>query len=123
LDIPYLQTLKIKNISKEKFDKENQANWFMPKKYSELDLEKYVNNLCTTQDQLDRVKIELDLYKKFNLENLLKFLIYLVDIMKDNNIVYGVGRGSSVASYILFLIGLHRIDSLKYNLDINEFLR
>jgi DNA polymerase III alpha subunit len=37
--------------------------------------------------------------------------------------VWGVGRGSSVASYVLFLIGVHRIDSMKYNLDYKEFLR
>ena len=43
--------------------------------------------------------------------------------MKQNNLIWGVGRGSSVASYVLYLLGVHRIDSLHYNLDIAEFLR
>jgi DNA polymerase III alpha subunit len=72
---------------------------------------------------LARVKTELILYKKLGLYKLLQFLIYLVDIMRENKIVWGVGRGSSVASYVLYLIGIHKINSLKYNLDINEFLR
>jgi DNA polymerase III alpha subunit len=43
--------------------------------------------------------------------------------MRENDIVWGVGRGSSVASYTLYLIGVHKIDSIKYELDINEFLK
>lgn len=55
--------------------------------------------------------------------NLLRFLHYLVNFMKENNIIWGVGRGSSVASYVLFLLGVHKIDSLQYNLNWREFLR
>jgi len=50
-------------------------------------------------------------------------MIYLVDFMRENEIVWGVGRGSSVASYVLYLIGVHRIDSIKFGLDWREFLR
>ena len=55
--------------------------------------------------------------------HLLRYMIYLVDFMRENNIVWGVGRGSSVASYVLYLIGVHRIDSIQYDLDWREFLR
>jgi DNA polymerase III alpha subunit len=55
--------------------------------------------------------------------DLLKYLKYLVDTMRENKIVWGVGRGSSVASYALYLIGVHKVDSIKYQLDINEFLK
>jgi DNA polymerase III alpha subunit len=51
------------------------------------------------------------------------YLKYLVDTLRENKILWGVGRGSSVASYVLYLIGVHKIDSLKYNLDIAEFLK
>ena len=43
--------------------------------------------------------------------------------LHDKNVLWGVGRGSSVASYALFLIGVHKIDSVKYDLDWREFLR
>jgi DNA polymerase III alpha subunit len=48
---------------------------------------------------------------------------YVVDTLRANNVVWGVGRGSSVASYVLFIIGVHKIDSVKYDLDWREFLR
>ena len=62
-------------------------------------------------------------YGKRDMHNLLRYMIYLVDFMRENNIVWGVGRGSSVASYVLYLIGVHKIDSIQYDLDWTEFLR
>jgi DNA polymerase III alpha subunit len=53
----------------------------------------------------------------------LRYLKYLVDTLKSNNMIWGVGRGSSVASYVLYLLGVHRIDSMFYDLDAREFLR
>ena len=50
-------------------------------------------------------------------------MVYLVDHMRENNIVWGVGRGSSTASYVLFLIGIHKINSIQFGLDWREFLR
>ena len=55
--------------------------------------------------------------------DLLRWCKYFVDTCTNNDILWGVGRGSSVASYILYLIGVHRINSIKYNLDWKEFLR
>jgi DNA polymerase III alpha subunit len=63
------------------------------------------------------------LYQERDLFDLLRYLKYLVDIMTENKIIWGVGRGSSVASYVLYKLGVHRIDSMFYNLDIHEFLR
>jgi len=55
--------------------------------------------------------------------DLLIYLKYLVDTLRSQNIVWGVGRGSSVASYCLYLIGVHKVNSMQYNLDIHEFLK
>ena len=65
----------------------------------------------------------MTMFEERKMMNVLRFLIYLVDSMRKNKIVWGVGRGSSVASYVLFLIGIHKVNSLKYNLDIKEFLK
>jgi len=43
--------------------------------------------------------------------------------MRRNNIVWGLGRGSSTASYVLYLLGVHKINSLYYDLSIEEFLK
>jgi len=110
-------------LSIEGFDKQNQNNWYMPEEYKELDIAEYILSLCNTQEELQRCGEELLLYQDKNLFNLLKYLKYLVDIMKENNIIWGVGRGSSVSSYVLYKLEVHKIDSMYYNLDVKEFLR
>jgi DNA polymerase III alpha subunit len=112
----------LSELSIEEFDKQNQTNWFMPKDYCP-NLVEILYGLCTTQEQLDRVSEELELFVQYGMFDLLYYLKYLVDTMRENSIVWGVGRGSSVASYVLYLIGVHKIDSLKYKLDCHEFLR
>ena len=113
------------NISQtvEEFDRVLQTNWRMPQEYRELDIAEYVLSLCKEEHELQRVGQELLLYQERNLFDLLRYLKYLVDTLRKNNVVWGVGRGSSVASYVLFLLGVHKIDSLYYNLDIDEFLK
>jgi len=73
--------------------------------------------------EYERAYEELKEFDERGMYNLLRYMIYLVDFMRENNIVWGVGRGSSVASYVLYLIGVHRIDSIQYGLDWREFLR
>jgi DNA polymerase III alpha subunit len=88
-----------------------------------LDIAKLVLDLCKTDAELQRVGEELLLYQERNLFNLLRYLKYLVDVMTQNRLIWGVGRGSSVASYVLYLLGVHRVDSIYYDLDPREFLR
>ena len=107
----------------EQFDSRLQSNWHMPDEYKTMDIAKWLLNQCQTDQQRQRVGEELLLYLDRNLFPLLQYLKYLVDTMRANNIVWGVGRGSSVSSYVLYLLGIHKIDSLYYDLDITEFLR
>lgn len=105
------------------FDSKCQSRWYMPVEYKELDIAKHCLNLCKTEAELQRVGQELLLYEEKGLMNLLRYLTYLVNIMETNNIIWGIGRGSSVASYVLYLLGIHKIDSMYYDLDPREFLR
>ena len=111
------------NLSVAEFDHRNQQRWFMPEEYKQLDIAKLVLDLCKTDAELQRVGEELLLYQERNLFDLLRYLKYLVDIMQANQLIWGVGRGSSVSSYILYLIGVHRVNSMFYDLDPTEFLR
>ena len=111
------------DIDVQQFHKQNQEDWNMPEKYKNLDIAKYLLDLCKTDVELQRVGKELLLYQQRDMFKLLCFLVYLVDTMRDNDVVWGVGRGSSVASYVLYLIGVHKIDSIYYDLDVDEFLR
>lgn len=98
-------------------------NWLLPKNYLNIDIDNFFNQFKLSTIQQKRVLDELQLYKKNNLYIVLKLMIYLIDTMNKNNIVWGVGRGSSVSSYLLYLIGVHKVDSIKYNLDIKEFIK
>lgn len=111
-------------ITQEEFDSSLQHNWLMPEEYKNLDIEQWIKEHCPTNEtEQTRVKEELDAFREHNMLNLLRWLKYFVDTCRANNVVWGVGRGSSVASYVLFILGVHKIDSLKYNLDWREFLR
>ena len=111
------------NSSIEEFDLNKQTQWLMPKHYQNLDIAKWVLEQCKDETELQRAGQELLLFQERNMFPLLQYLKYLVDTMREHNIVWGVGRGSSVASFVLFLIGIHKINSLYYDLPIEEFLK
>ena len=111
------------DISISEFDSRNQSNWSMPESYKNTDIAQHVLDLCRTPEQLQRAGEELLLFQEHGLFDLLRYLRYLVDVMQENNVIWGVGRGSSVASYVLYLLRVHRIDSMYYDLDPREFLR
>lgn len=121
--VPDFQQQRFHNCSVPEFHRQQQQNWHMPTEYKTLDIAAHVLSLCNTQEELQRCGQELLLYQERNLFDLLRYLKYLVDVMKENQIIWGVGRGSSVASYVLYKLGVHRINSMYYNLDIAEFLR
>ena len=121
--VPRFVEYRETNETIEEFDRRMQSNWLMPPEYKQLDIAKFVLDLCETDAQRQRVGEELLMYLERDLFPLLQYLKYLVDTMRKHNIVWGVGRGSSTASYVLFLIGIHKIDSMYYDLDVKEFLR
>jgi DNA polymerase III alpha subunit len=121
--LPNLQQQRFHNCSVPEFHQLQQSNWHMPDEYKSLDIAACVLALCDNEAELQRCGAELLLYQERGMFDLLRYLKYLVDTMKENSIVWGVGRGSSVASHVLYKLGVHRIDSLYYNLDIAEFLR
>lgn len=105
------------------WDAVQQSRWYMPDHYKTKDIAEHVLNLCKTDAELQRVGQELLMYQERNLFDLLRYLHHLVDVMKQNRVIWGVGRGSSVSSYVLYLLEVHKINSLFYDLDPSEFLR
>lgn len=98
------------------------SHWFIPDNYCP-NLTEMLYGMCETDEQRDRVSQELELYIKHGMYDVLHVMKYIVDTLRANNIVWGVGRGSSVASYVLYLIGVHKIDSIKYSIPIEEFFK
>lgn len=113
---------------------ERKEQWFYPDKYNEINLldyffqkafEKSLNNGLQTlpENVINRINDEIMLYKEKGFEKFLRFCIFFSDRIKENDYVIGVGRGSSVNSFLLYLLDIHLINPLKYNLDIHEFLK
>jgi hypothetical protein len=133
--LPSLTKYIALDVQQEEFDHALQSEWFMPDEYKILDIGPYIMaELMTKLPLFEPYEVhatrewkvvceELAAYKDRNMLDLLRYMVYLVDFMRENKIIWGVGRGSSVSSYVLYLIGVHRIDSVKYNLDWREFLR
>ena len=122
-ELPKLQPWLVFDLSTDEYHAKLQKNWHMPIEYQQLDIVKHILTQCKTEEELQRVGQELILYQERDLFDLLRFMKYLVDTLRKNNLVWGVGRGSSVASYVLYLLGVHRINSIYYDLDISEFLK
>lgn len=128
LDMLKIKTLPEIDMLHRSFHAHLQEQWFMPEHYKTLDVEEYVRGLVPTSGDSGgpvkaRVEMELAEYKARNLFPVLRSIIYIINTLRKHNLVWGVGRGSSVASYVLYLIGVHKVNSLKYNLDIREFLK
>ena len=122
--LPKLQKYIPLDVDRKTFDGVCQGEWFMPDAYKELDVVAHLYNLCEGDDErFQRVNEELAEFERRGMFDLLRYMIYLVDFMRENSIVWGVGRGSSVASYVLYLIGVHKINSIQYELDWREFMR
>lgn len=119
----FIRYNEMADCSVEEFDHRCQSAWFMPEKYQNMDIAEHVLNLCENEAELQRCGQELLLFQERDLFNLLRYLVYLVDVMRNNRLIWGVGRGSSVASFVLYKLGVHRINSLHYELDPHEFLR
>jgi DNA polymerase III alpha subunit len=100
----------------------DKSNWFIPNEYKQFDIEEFLVTQCPEQNYTRLIE-ELALFKQNNMIPVLKTMKYVVDTLRANNIVWGVGRGSSVSSYVLYLIGIHKIDSVKYALPIDEFFK
>lgn len=121
--LPNLLEYITKDQTIEQFDQEHSREWFLPEEYKNFDIAKWVLEQCKTDAELQRAGEELIMFQERNMFILLQYLKYLVDTMRKHDIVWGVGRGSSVASFVLYLIGIHRINSLYYDLSITEFLK
>jgi DNA polymerase III alpha subunit len=97
--------------------------WNIPDNYLAINLDIYFAEKVSTVQEAMRVAEELALFRERGLEPMLRFMIFLVDVMREHEIVWGVGRGSSVSSFLLYLVGIHQINPVKYNLGIEEFIR
>lgn len=114
---------------------DNLFDWNIPENYINLDVRDLVTQLLKRELEnsslsesekvvrCNRVKLEFELWERLKMFSLLNVLVYMIDTFNKHNVVWGTGRGSSCCSYILYLIGVHDVDSVKYGLETNDFFR
>lgn len=106
-------------------------NWVLPDHYKyHLNLDEYLIGLADKierdslyDERVERLSTEIWLFKEHQLDDVLKCLIYVIDTLCEKKVVWGVGRGSSCSSYLLFLLGLHSVDPVKYGIEVTDFIR
>jgi len=105
-------------------------HWSLPEPYKYLDLDAYLLGLADRverdglyEQRLTRLATEIYKYRELKLDDVLRTLIYVLDVMREKKVIWGVGRGSSCSSYLLYLLGLHEVDPVKYDVEFTDFIR
>jgi DNA polymerase III alpha subunit len=132
--VKYNRLAKDKITTKEEIDPDKISfDWKIPPEYLAIDVVEYVWNAFWAKQpkiapkdeftRIDRIERELREYDARGLLDILRVLIYTVDMFKQHKVVWGVGRGSSCASYVLYLLGVHSVDPIKYAIPLEEFFK
>jgi DNA polymerase III alpha subunit len=103
-------------------------DWVLPEEYLKMDVKQRINSIALKHDSLyeERVKRrdkEYSLFVKYGLEDILRVVFYIVDEFRKKKIVWGTGRGSSCSSYLFYLMGLHSVDVIYYDIPIYDFFK
>ena len=104
-------------------------DWNIPQEYKELDINVAIiqglvdKSLDDNGKYLGRLDQELGLMRSRQMEDFFKCLIYIRDTLRKNDLFWGVGRGSSCASLILFLLDINKVDPVKFDIDPQEFYK
>lgn len=104
--------------------------WVIPDKYKYLNIEKCILDLFDLiekdslyEKRVSRFEEEIELFVINDLYDILKVIIYILDTFKEKDIIWGVGRGSSCSSYIFYLMELHSVDCVLYDINIKDFIK
>jgi DNA polymerase-3 subunit alpha len=71
---------------------------------------------------VERVKHELNVIKLKKMEDYFLIVADICDFARENNVFCGIGRGSGGGSLVVYLLGITKIDPIKYNLLFERML-
>lgn len=102
--------------------------WNTPPPFSDIDVATYVIDRLVElgldiEEYAVRLEAEITECEERNMMPVMRHVIFMVDDFKRRNVVWGVGRGSSCASLMMFLIGLNKVDPVKYDIPMSEFFK
>ena len=87
LDLPTIRNTPERESLAE-FDHKNREQWHMPESYYQINVLQWLLERCQTDEERMRVQLEYDLFEKKKFIKVLQFLIYFVDTLRANNIVW-----------------------------------
>lgn len=70
----------------------------------------------------ERVSMELSIFEELGFTDYILLVWDILKFCKVNNIPTGLGRGSAAGSLVLYLIGVTKIDPIKYGLYFERFV-
>jgi len=121
-------TNKLKEFTETDVDAEFTYDWNTPEPFASDDIEskcaiRLSELKLDNEIYINRLSFELIEIEKRHMTDLIRHLLYMINHFITNDVVWGVGRGSSCASLVLFLLGINKIDPIKYDIPVSEFLR
>ncbi len=99
------------------------TKWTIPPEYMYMDIVGFLLEKCKSPVEVSRVEAELQEFIKRGELNILIVMKYIVDTFRNHGVVWGVGRGSSVSLYCLYLIGINKINPLKYDIAYTDYFK
>ena len=108
-------------------------SWQLPEPYLSMDLRSTIVDRAVVrllelnyppdvnERATHRIMEEYEEIERRGMVEFFRTIIYIIDTFKKEGVVWGVGRGSSCASYILFILGLHSVDAVVYDVPLEEF--
>lgn len=102
-------------------------DWEIPKKYLKIDVEAVCAERLEgmgllREEYVDRLSCELSKMEEKGMLDFCRCLLWVADVLRKNGVVWGLGRGSSCASLVFFLLGVNKVDPVKYGIPLDEFL-
>jgi hypothetical protein len=103
-------------------------DWTIPKRFLQLDItdlcsDALVEQQLVTPEYTNRLIWELQRMEEKEMFPFVRCLLYVTYQFKEKGVVWGVGRGSSCASLVMFLLDINRVDPVKYDIPAEEFFK
>jgi DNA polymerase III alpha subunit len=106
----------------------NTFEWKTPPPYAGMDIPDATRSLLhekgLVSDQYrGRLEAELIHAEQMDMIDFIRCLMWITDTLRINGIPWGLGRGSSCASLIMFLLGVNKVDPVRYDIPMEEFYK
>lgn len=122
-NLPLIKPYRKKDTEPERHLHRRSLNWKIPSEYVYMDIVEFLIKQCTTDEEIQRVEHEVVEFNKRDELDVLRVMKYIVDMFREHNVVWGVGRGSSVSCFCLYLIGINKINPLKYGIPCTDYFK